>query len=121
MRPATPSCARQVDSLLKVHDDAGEFLNIPAIEQISSDPVRETDSEDLYTNAIGSRIPSTRLNESIEMKPEYIADDLEGELDQIPADLLQPSDKVGSLGRMAHYENPGSAWKRCLWHCSESI
>ena len=86
-----PEMLAAVESLLKSHDAAGSFLDIPAAEQIKA-------------GAAGNPEDSAA---AVEKTRSYQAGDADGdEADETQPDLsfLQPSSKPGSIGVLGHYE-----------------
>src|SRR5438874_1849642 len=73
-----PALRRQVETLLAAHEREGEFLDVPALEQV------------VENLAGGGRLEETETETTRESG--------------LPADCLTPSQKPGSLGRLAHYE-----------------
>lgn len=71
---------QQVEELLAAHERPGEFLNVPALQQIAAGSPE------------GWRPPA---------EPSVEQDIARGEID---LSFLQPSTKIGSLGRLGHYE-----------------
>jgi len=82
-----PELRQQVEALLTYHA-ASEFLNTPAIEQMSAPPI-----------AMGVQAGSTEFEKTHGYSHEPAQDD-----DGISLEFLSPSDKPASLGRIGHYE-----------------
>ena len=85
-----PEMLAAVESLLKSHDAAGSFLDIPAAEQIRAGTAGHPEDSAAATEKTRS----------------YQAGDADDDTDETPPDLsfLQPSSKPGSIGMLGHYE-----------------
>jgi serine/threonine protein kinase len=93
---------QQVGGLLKVHREAGSFLNVPAIERIAAGlPQPDDATVTMEANAEGAAIAAPR-----EDRPDhaFTQDEGQGDNEEIALEFLQPSTKPGSLGRLGHYE-----------------
>jgi serine/threonine protein kinase len=78
-----PDLRNRVEALLRSHAVAGEFLEMPAPQQLASPPGSLADDE--HANAAqSSSNPRTEC--------------------EIPLDLLAPSSRPDALGRLGHYE-----------------
>lgn len=75
-----PALLQRVEKLLEIHARCGDFLNIPALEQ-------------MFAGGYPNQVPDTQTN--INPLPEQGAFDLS---------FLQTSPVPGSLGRLGHYE-----------------
>ncbi|MFQ3591741.1 MAG: protein kinase [Gemmataceae bacterium] len=75
-----PTLHRRIEELLAVHDRSGEFLDVPALQQMAGD-VTEPDRRYASTNTAAPH----RKHE-------------------IDLSFLQPAKKPGSLGSLGHYE-----------------
>ena len=89
-----PEMLAAVESLLKSHDSAGSFLDIPAAEQIQAGA--QSHPED----------SASADEKTHRYQPGAIGDDSDDDTDDSRPDLsfLQPSSKPGSIGVLAHYE-----------------
>ncbi|MGL5098171.1 MAG: serine/threonine-protein kinase, partial [Planctomycetia bacterium] len=83
-----PERRRRIDSLLRRHETAGDFLEKPAVAALPPDV-----SVDAPASAGASRRRSATVG------VESSAED-----DDDPLDFLEPSTKPGSIGRLGHYE-----------------
>lgn len=81
-----PKLRASVDALLKAHEEAGSFLNVAAIDQL---------------NKGGSKALDQTIAPSTTKIPSQANDDAE---EEIALGYLSPSNKKGSMGRLAHYE-----------------
>ena len=87
-----PEMLAAVESLLKSHDSAGSFLDIPAAEQIKA-------------GAPGNPTDTASADEKTRRYQAGDADDDEsGDEPQPDLSFLKPSSKPGSIGVLAHYE-----------------
>ena len=88
-----PAMLAAVESLLKSHDAAGSFLDIPVARQMqSAAPSNPSES-------------SAADEKTRTYQPGAIDDDSIDDADSQPdLSFLQPSSKPGSIGLMAHYE-----------------
>ena len=77
---------RQVESLLTAHGQSGEFLDVPALEQIGA-------GEKMVATRERRRAPDDTEANSNAVKPGDRA-----------IDFLEPSPKPGVLGQLGHYE-----------------
>ena len=75
-----PAMLRQVERLLAAHERSGEFLDVPALEQVAA-RVSEPESSPAETS--------------------FAQQSADGQID---LSFLQPARKPGSLGRLGHYE-----------------
>jgi serine/threonine protein kinase len=87
---------KQVESLLAAHERSGQFLDVPACEQIG-------------VAALAPERPGATIEESMsrprrELPPDTEAEPTNGEPQDLSLDFLEFSGKPGSLGRLAHYE-----------------
>src|SRR5262245_50151355 len=96
-----PALRERVESLLRSHDKAGSFLNLPALEQVAPGAAAPTDraakhAEAVATTAAAVPGPAQVAGGETQAEPSEPAH----------ADLgfLAPSSKSGSLGRLGHYE-----------------
>jgi hypothetical protein len=114
-------CARdaglrqRVEGLLLAHDQAGDFLEKPAVEQVAAD-LSSPGTGNRNSNGNGNEaetIPSAVAAEAIGrcIQPQTQAEEPivndgspGGLLGGFPLDFLVPSSKPGSLGRLDHYE-----------------
>ena len=89
-----PEMLAAVESLLKSHDAAGSFLDIPAAEQVKAS---------VSANPEDSAAADEKTRR---YQPGAIDEDSDDDADEPQADLsfLQPSTKPGSIGVLAHYE-----------------
>ena len=92
----------RVERLLEAHPQAADFLAHPAIRR------HDVESSELAEDTEGFVLSSEpeRVATATEARPESaetLADECGDEEDNILG-YLQPSDKPGSLGRLAHYE-----------------
>ena len=87
-----PELRKQVEALLKVHANAGDFLATPAVQQMSAKS-KASDGKD--ASAAGSA--------EFEKTHGYAQESAKGD-DEVSLGFLSPSSKPGSLGRLAHYE-----------------
>jgi len=87
-----PAMLAAVESLLKSHDAAGSFLDIPVARQMqSAAPSNPSES-------------SAADEKTRTYQPGAIDDDSIDDADSQPdLSFLQPSSKPGSIGLMAHY------------------
>ena len=91
---ANTNLRASVASLLASHEVASDFLNIPALQQISSARADGVQPTMQFGNS------KTSPNE-----PDMGADDDGSESDPLPnLSFLEPSTKPGSLGTLGHYE-----------------
>ena len=87
-----PGMLAAVESLLKSHDSAGSFLDIPAAEQIKG-------------GAAANPEASAAEDEKTRSYQAGDADDDDSDDDRRPdLSFLKPSSKPGSIGVLAHYE-----------------
>src|SRR6516225_5656628 len=84
---------QRVEVLLKAHDDAGAFLDRPAVEQIAACGPQSQDSAEAIAESQARANPS-----------ETQAERPTGGGDGPSLDFLTPSQNPGSLGRLSHYE-----------------
>jgi formylglycine-generating enzyme required for sulfatase activity/serine/threonine protein kinase len=90
---------RQVEALLAAHERPGEFLDVPAVEQIAAGRSQaEKGTVALEVNAEGEGVGAGRDDPSPTRAEPQGHDEEEG------LQFLQPSARPGSLGRMGHYE-----------------
>ena len=90
---------RQVEALLAAHERSGEFLDVPAGEQIAAGLSQPGDSTvAIEENAGKAAIVAARHDLDVTQ------DERDGDKEEIALDFLQPSTKPGSLGRLGHYE-----------------
>jgi hypothetical protein len=83
---ADPALRQRVQALLASHEDAGSFLEHPAVEQVRGQDSEATTSEVMGANATSDTGPSSHDGSTIDLN------------------FLAPSDKPGSLGKLAHYD-----------------
>ena len=84
----------RVKALISSHESRSRFLETPVVEQISDEPAGNLDATVLAGEG------STQEEDTGQ---DTILDD--GDMsDEIPLGYLEPSDKPGCLGRLAHYE-----------------
>ena len=99
-----PAMLAAVELLLKSHDSAGSFLDIPAAEQLrvaDAASVREQLPAPAQADA-----SSVGHDEKTRTYQPSAVDDSDDDIDDSQPDLsfLQPSSKPGSIGLLAHYE-----------------
>ena len=103
-----PGMLAAVETLLKSHDAAGSFLNVPIGKQVQPDLARgdqmksdSTKNDDAH-DSIPSNDPSDKTH-IYESEIHHKDDDAD---DESAPDLsfLQPSSKPGSIGFLGHYE-----------------
>ncbi len=92
-----PEMLAAVATLLKSHDAAGAFLNVPVAEQMRTDPASGSDSAD-------SRQPSEVFDKTRVFQAAIPSDDDSDDESQPDLSFLQPSSKPGSIGLLGHYE-----------------
>jgi hypothetical protein len=89
----------QVETLLAAHERAGDFLDVPAVEQVAA-AARPSEGP---TEDTGSFVAGEQA-----VAPNLIPENPTETQTERPADeafaFLAPSDKPGSLGRLGHYE-----------------
>ncbi|MCX7422074.1 MAG: bifunctional serine/threonine-protein kinase/formylglycine-generating enzyme family protein, partial [Planctomycetia bacterium] len=86
-----PEMLAAVESLLKSHDSAGSFLDIPAAQQMqNASPLNPADS--------AAAVEKTRMYQPGD------ADDDDTDDSRPDLSFLQPSNKPGSIGVLGHYE-----------------
>jgi formylglycine-generating enzyme required for sulfatase activity/serine/threonine protein kinase len=93
---------RQVEALLAAHERSGEFLDVPACEQIAaclSQPDNGTVA--VEAKAEGAEIVAAREDQH---NPVATQAEQHGDGEDKGLAFLQPSTKPGSLGRLGHYE-----------------
>jgi WD40 repeat protein/predicted Ser/Thr protein kinase len=78
-----PDLRRRIEALLRSHATAGDFLDMPAAEQLAA--------------GSGIRADRGRSGAGLAPPPERFEDG-------VPLDFLAPSRRPGSLGRLGHYE-----------------
>jgi formylglycine-generating enzyme required for sulfatase activity len=92
---------RGVEALLAAHGRSGEFLDVPACEQMAAGlPGAEAGTVALEANAEGEEIVEARRDRQ---GPDQTGGRPHGEGDGA-LDFLQPPARPGSLGRLGHYE-----------------
>ena len=94
----------QVDELLRLHDECGSFLEVPAAFQlrVASGP---TDIPTEATCDVLRHEPAGGRGVGLEAIADTRAESRgEGTEDDPPLDFLEPSTEPGSLGRLGHYE-----------------
>ena len=93
----------KVQALLESHENASQFLNTPAVQQIAEESSGE-DSPTVETNtAPASGNPDLAATMAFD-DSESVDDEGEEMDDEIPLGFLQPSTRPDSLGRLGHYE-----------------
>jgi 2-keto-4-pentenoate hydratase len=93
---------RHVESLLAAHERSGDFLDMPAGEQLAGTPLSH--GERLAPPpgvADDQRIPSVKRAYS---DPDVTSTEQSDDGDEIELGFLQPASKPGSLGRLGHYD-----------------
>ncbi len=78
-----PDLRRRIEALLRSHATAGDFLDMPAAEQLAA--------------GSGMQVDRGRSGAGLASPPERFEDG-------VPLDFLAPSRRPGSLGRLGHYE-----------------
>ena len=92
-----PEMLAAVAALLKSHDAAGAFLNVPVAEQMRTDRASGSDSADPSQ-------PSEVFDKTRMFQSGAPSDDDSDDESQPDLSFLQPSSKPGSIGRLGHYE-----------------
>ena len=85
-----PELRSRVEALLKSHETAGSFLNVPALAQLPLQPAGAQARTTVFP-------PGERSGGGAN-------DDIEHEEGPPDVSFLQPSDKPGSLGTLGHYQ-----------------
>ncbi|OYW20380.1 MAG: hypothetical protein B7Z55_07380, partial [Planctomycetales bacterium 12-60-4] len=83
----------EIEALLKSHVEAGSFLGTPAVQQAESAPpptVMLGSSDDSADQVIPPKLGAAPVERD--------------ETEAAILSLLQPPERAGSLGRLAHYE-----------------
>jgi hypothetical protein len=102
-------CARdaalrqRVEALLRAHEEAGNFLERPAVEQIAAAGSQPKNG----TEAIGAPLQIDRADAPVPFSDSPTATQAEwpdGDAADASLDFLEPSRKPNSLGRLGHYE-----------------
>jgi eukaryotic-like serine/threonine-protein kinase len=92
---------RQVDELIRSHEEGGSYLEVPAVFQMKP----SADSLDRQTETTGGTHPLKSAQTPSDSTPETCADSRDdGLIGDEPLDFLDPPAKPGSLGRLGHYE-----------------
>lgn len=81
-----PHLLNQVKSLLAAHALPGEFLDVPALQQIA-----------VGTSSFLNLTPTAKPDDETAVAPKSVRE-------EVDLSFLQPSTKAGSLGRLSHYE-----------------
>ncbi len=92
-----PAMLAAVEALLKSHDAAGSFLNLPVAEQMQPDPANKIGSA-------GSGKPGEVFDKTRYFPSQTPGDDDPDDESQPDLSFLQPSSKPGSIGLLGHYE-----------------
>jgi serine/threonine protein kinase len=93
----------RVEALLTLNDSQSQFLETPVMQQMAGGP--DADSATTIMCGDGSTEDQEVPTEfSFDGEEAHIREKRDEESDEIPLGYLQPSDKPGSLGRLAHYE-----------------
>ena len=91
---------KRTEALLKAYEGAGHFLERPVLPMsVTRDGLTGDQTEQVDELGRGAFAGTEPFEPPGEREP--LA---EGEEDEPPLDFLQPSDKPGSKGRLAHYE-----------------
>jgi serine/threonine protein kinase len=98
---------RQVVSLLTAHEQSGEFLDVPALEQIGVGAVgRDTnvDGAKIMAEPSFNPFPARGEERKISSPNDTQAESADDENEEAVLDFLELSTKPGVLGRLGHYE-----------------
>jgi formylglycine-generating enzyme required for sulfatase activity len=92
----------QVEALLAAHERPGEFLDVPAVEQMAA-AAAQPDKGTVTLDAAGkgAEIVAARAGPH---DPDETPGKQPADGEENPLDFLQPSTKPGALGRLGHYE-----------------
>jgi serine/threonine protein kinase len=94
---------QRVEGLLRAHEEAGNFLERPAVEQIAAAVSRPNNS----TEAIGLPLRTVKADAPAaigDCLTETQAERPDGDAAGVSLDFLEPTQKPNSLGRLGHYE-----------------
>jgi formylglycine-generating enzyme required for sulfatase activity/serine/threonine protein kinase len=93
---------QQVEALLAAHERSGEFLDVPAVEQIAEGAAQP--DKGIVTVDADKKGPEIVAKRADPHNPDETQSEPHGGGEENPLDFLQPPSKPGSLGRLGHYE-----------------
>ena len=95
---------KRVEALLASHEGQSQFLATPAVQQIVDISDARTAATMLAGNGLTADDEVDATKDFNSPGPAAMASHQDDPDDEIPLGYLQPSDKPGTLGRLAHYE-----------------